>query len=108
MVQAKALTAQAIVESFKQGRFYSSTGPEIYALSVADGHVTIECSECKFIQFKSFEERGKIIYHKDASPITTAQMKLRDDILYIRVECVGFDGHVAWSNPIFLDDLHQT
>jgi hypothetical protein len=108
MVQAEELTAQAIVESFKHGRFYSSTGPEIYALKVEDGYVKIECSECKFIQFKSFEERGKIVYHKDATPITTAQMKVRDDILYVRVECVGFEGHVAWSNPIFLDDLCQT
>ncbi len=105
MVQAAELTHQAIVGSLKQGCFYSSTGPEIYALSVEDGSVKVECSECKFIQFKSFEERGNILHQKDASPITAGQMKLPDDILYVRVECVGFDGNVAWSNPIFVDDL---
>ncbi len=107
MVQAEELTQQAIVASLKQGRFYASTGPEIHALSVEDGYVKVACSECRFIQFKSFEERGKILYNKDASPITEGRMKLRDDIVYIRVECVGFDGHVAWSNPIFSDDLRK-
>lgn len=106
MVQAEELTQQAIVESLKQGRFYASTGPEIHALSVEDGYVQVTCSECKFIQFKSFEERGKILYQKDASPITEGQIKLRDDIKYVRAECVDFDGYVAWSNPIFPEDLY--
>ncbi|WP_105614083.1 CehA/McbA family metallohydrolase [Vallitalea okinawensis] len=102
MVQAESLTHAAIITALKNGRYYSSTGPEIYDYRVENGNVKVECSECKFIEFKAFEERGEIFFNKDASPLTEASLKIKEGMKYIRVECVDYDGNVAFSNPIFM------
>lgn len=105
-VQAAALNPVDIVKSLKQGGFYSSSGPEIYDLRVVDGQLTIECSPCKFIMFKSFPQRGAFRGNFDSGePMTQASMEVERDMQYIRVECIDFQGNVAWSNPIFVSDL---
>ncbi len=103
MVQAESLTHAAIITALKNGCYYSSTGPEIYDYRVENGIVKVECSKCKFIEFKAFEERGELFFNKDASPLTEASIKIKDGMKYIRVECVDYEGNVAFSNPIFMD-----
>jgi len=105
-VQANALTQPDIIESLKNGQFYSSTGPEVYDLCVEDGELKIECSPCKFIMFKAFPQRGPFIGNfATGKPLTSAAMEIEADMTYIRVECVDFEGNVAWTNPVFVADL---
>lgn len=107
-VQSGALTHVDIVRSLKQGDFYSSSGPEIYDLRVVDGELTIECSPCKFIMFKAFPQRGPFYGNfESGEPMTSASMMIEEDMQYIRVECIDFEGKVAWSNPVFVSDLLQ-
>ncbi|MBJ6360075.1 CehA/McbA family metallohydrolase [Paenibacillus sp. GCM10012307] len=107
-VQADALTPASIVSNLKEGRFYSSSGPEIYDLRVEDGQLAIECSPCKFIMFKAFPLRGPFVGNfENGEPLTFASMTIEEDMQYIRVECVDFEGKVAWSNPVFVADLLQ-
>jgi hypothetical protein len=105
-VQSEALTHPDIVSNLKQGSFYSSTGPEIYDLRVEEGQLMIECSPCKFIMFKAFPLRGPFVgNHESGEPMTAASMSIEEEMQYIRVECIDFDGRVAWSNPVFVADL---
>ncbi|OKP83059.1 PHP domain-containing protein [Paenibacillus sp. P32E] len=105
-VQSEALTPHDIVTSLKAGSFYSSTGPEIYDLRVEDGQLIIECSPCKFIMFKAFPLRGPFVgNYQNGEPLTVASMPVEPEMQYIRVECIDFDGNVAWSNPVFVADL---
>lgn len=107
-VQAEALTHADIVKSLKQGQFYSSSGPEIYDLRVEDGQLSIECSPCKFIMFKAFPLRGPFVgNYENGEPLTFASMTIEEEMQYIRVECIDFEGNVAWSNPVFVADLLQ-
>ncbi|BBH22263.1 phosphotransferase [Paenibacillus baekrokdamisoli] len=105
-VQSEALTHYEIVKSLKEGRFYSSTGPEIHSLKVEEGQLKIECSPCKFIMFKAFPLRGPFLGKFDSGePMTSASMPIDEEMTYIRVECIDFEGNVAWSNPVFVTDL---
>ncbi|BBI31929.1 PHP domain-containing protein [Cohnella abietis] len=107
-VQSAALTHVDIVQSLKQGQFYSSSGPEIYDLRVEDGQLSIECSPCKFIMFKAFPLRGPFVgNYESGEPVSQASMAIEEDMEYIRVECIDFQGNVAWSNPVFVADLIQ-
>lgn len=105
-VQADALSKRDIVGSLKSGSFYASSGPEIYDVRVEDGQLSIECSPCKFIMFKAFPLRGPFVGNfENGEPITSAAMSIEADMQYIRVECIDFEGRVAWSNPVFVADL---
>ena len=105
-VQADALTPVDIVSSLKKGQFYSSSGPEVYDLRVEDGELKIQCSPCKFIMFKAFPQRGPFIGDfENGKPLTQASMEIEEDMIYIRVECVDYEGNVAWTNPVFVADL---
>ncbi len=106
MVQADKLAHGDIITALKEGRYYSSSGPEIYDYYVQNGEVTVTCSECKFIEFKAYPERGNIFFNRDASPLTEAHLTIKKEMTYIRVECVDYDGNMAYSNPIFIDDLY--
>jgi hypothetical protein len=105
-VQSEALTHYEVVKSLKEGAFYSSSGPEVYDLRVEDGQLSIECSPCKFIMFKAFPQRGPFLGHYDTGKaMTKASMPIEEDMVYIRVECIDFEGRVAWTNPVFVADL---
>ncbi|SFS48745.1 CehA/McbA family metallohydrolase [Paenibacillus sp. BC26] len=105
-VQADSLTHSDVIRSLKKGQFYSSSGPEVYDLRVENGRLKIECSPCKFIMFKAFPQRGPFFGNfMSGEPLTQAMMEIEEDMTYIRVECVDFEGNVAWTNPIFVEVL---
>ncbi|BBI31930.1 PHP domain-containing protein [Cohnella abietis] len=105
-VEAEKLQQQSIISALKSGHYYSSNGPEIFDLRVEDGFLHIECSPVKFIRFITHPFNGRTLYHKDASLITKGSYRVEGLEQYIRVECVDFEGNVAWSNPIFPSELY--
>ncbi len=105
-VEAQALTHRDLIVSLKEGAYYSSTGPEIHDMRVEDGQLLVECSPCKLIMFKAFPLRGPFVGNfETGEPMTEASMSIEKEMTYIRVECIDFDGNVAWSNPVFVADL---
>lgn len=105
MVNAEDLTHDSIVEALLQGRFYSSSGPEIYDYGVIDGEVYVECTPVNHVHFvasdylnSGYSEWGE----KNKNTITKAKFKLKGDESYIRIECVDAYNNTAWTNPIFL------
>jgi hypothetical protein len=107
-VEAAQLEQQSIIDTMKEGRYYSSTGPEIYDLRVEDGWINLTCSPVKFIKFITNPGHGYKLYNKeDASPITEGRYRIRGNEQYVRIECIDFEGNIAWSNPIFPADLEE-
>ena len=96
-----------ILRALREGAFYASTGPEIYDFYIDDNKVAhVKCSPCATVKF--FCSRvTKLLRSEDGSPITEMAMEcpVRDDLFYLRVEVTDADGHVAWSNPIFLEEM---
>ena len=104
MVNAEALTKEAILAALKEGNFYSSCGPEIHEVTVEDGMVHVKCSPCEEIHVVSYPPRGKAHFALGGEPLTELTYPLKGGERYIRVECVDEHGHPAWSNAIFFDD----
>lgn len=105
MVKCPELSQQAIVEALVEGRFYSSSGPEIYAFGVEGGEVFVECSPVKAIHFVTYEVVGLSSFQAEKEgTLCSARYTLKGKEKYVRVECVDEAGNTAWSNPIFLQD----
>ncbi|MBO7747313.1 CehA/McbA family metallohydrolase [Paenibacillus sp. MWE-103] len=104
-VEADALKQDAVIDAMKAGRYYSSNGPEIRDLRVEDGYLKVTCSDVKFIKFITHPFNGRTIFNRDASPVREGAFRLDGGEVYVRVECVDYEGNVAWSNPVFPDDL---
>ncbi len=103
MVNAPSLSRADITKALYEGRFYSSTGPEIYALEIQGDKCLVQCSPVKAIHFVSYERRGKTYHAVPGTEISAAIHKFRGDEIFVRVECVDKYGRTAWSNPIFLE-----
>lgn len=96
----------SILESLKNGAFYSSCGPEIYDFYIEDGKAVIECSPAAKIRFHSDMHSTKITRSEDGS-LTRAELDLNGgwegSYDYIRATVIDHDGRYAWTNPIFID-----
>jgi hypothetical protein len=101
MVNAPELAHDAIMESLLAGRFYSSSGPEIYDYRIEAGEVAVECSPVKAIHFISYPSRGKSFRANGNDDLICARWKLQGDEIYVRVECEDRQGKYAWTNPIY-------
>lgn len=102
MVNTDELSHDAITSALHDGKFYSSTGPEIYYLSFDGSRVYVECSPVQRIYFRTYFRHGYSRCSGSGNKIVSADYELRGGEKYIRVECVDEKGGIAWSNPIFL------
>lgn len=102
MVQAPSLAPEALVDALKQGHYYSTQGPQIYALRHDGDFVEIECSPASAIfalgrGSKAETELGKGL-HGARLPLD----KLRRGG-HFRMVVVDEKGRRAWSNPYWFD-----
>jgi len=102
-VKARSLDPDHLLESLKQGRYYSSQGPEIFdiAVDVEAAEVRIECSPATVIAITG---RGARSQNTLGNELTEAVLPLgRFTESYFRVTVMDDRGLKAWSNPIWLD-----
>ena len=106
VVDGNQLNQEEVMKNIIQGNYYSSSGPEIYDFRVENGRVKIKCSKVQCIMFKSWPVRGDFLIDRQGDfPFTQASMEINSLMKYIRVECIDYNGKIAWTNPIFLEDL---
>jgi hypothetical protein len=100
MVKAERNEPAALVEALKAGHYYSSQGPSIETISVADGHIEIVCSPASHIIVAG---RGSKNQATAGFHLTRARFPL-DKFAgsWCRVMVVAEDGKIAWSNPIHM------
>jgi len=110
MVRAPALTEAAIFDALRQGRFYASTGPKIEDLRVvrdANGQpaLRVTCSPCQSITFYGHASYGRRVYAVPGELLDSAVCTFRREQVFLRVECRDEQGRIAWSNPLFVEDV---
>lgn len=103
MVNAPELTRDAILHALQTGNFYSSSGPQLYDVSIEADRVHVACSPCSEIHVITYPPRGKTYYMEEAS-LEELTYPLKGGERYVRVECIDAHGGVAWSNPVFLTE----
>lgn len=102
-VKAAARTREAILNSLFSGAFYASAGPQIYDFGLRDGGVYLSCSPCREIHFVTYPPRGKSFFTQTEDGLSTGFHQLEGRESYVRAVCVDFEGHSAWTQPIFFD-----
>ncbi len=107
MVRAENSIA-AILDALKEGKFYSSCGPEIHDFYVENGKACVRCSPAAKIRFHADKHPTRIVRAADGAALETAELSLVDkngnlQYEYVRAVVIDEDGKYAWTNPIFLD-----
>ena len=99
MVQAAELSAKAILEALRVGRFYATQGPEFHNISIEDGLITVETSPVSRISFCSnlywVDDRCR-----SGRGLTREVYRLRPNERFVRIRIIDENGKMAWSSPI--------
>ncbi|MBR4910157.1 MAG: CehA/McbA family metallohydrolase [Clostridia bacterium] len=93
-----------IIAALKEGKFYSSCGPEIYDFYVDGDKAVVECSPAAKIRLHS-ERHPTTVIRDSEGKLTRAEFDLTKNFApydYVRVSVGDSEGRLAWTNPIFL------
>ena len=104
MVKAEANDPDTLVEALKQGRFYSSQGPEIRSINWSRNEVEIECTAASVLIAQGNGSRATSIHGNSMTRGNINLSRLRDTE-WVRVTVVDSAGRKAWSNPIWRSEL---
>ena len=100
MVQAEALTETAVMDALRDGRFYATTGPEIYQIENLNcQEIIVRCSPAESVIFYSaspWSDGRTVIRHG----ITECRYRIQKNDRFVRIEIRDADGRKAWSSPI--------
>ncbi|MFH0920798.1 MAG: CehA/McbA family metallohydrolase [Fibrobacterota bacterium] len=102
MVNARALTQDAVLAALRSGNFYSTTGPAIHFFSVRDNLVTLECSPVKFAWLTGPTHRGQRLGGEGT--LTHASFCVPRDWEYACIVLEDEQGRRAWTNTLFIGD----
>lgn len=101
MVNAQALTRNAIMDALDRGNFYASMGPRFYSIEYIpeEGLVSVECSrDVRTVVFLSDTPWPSHACQRiDGSG--GAQYHLMPSDSYVRVELIDEEGRKAWCSP---------
>jgi hypothetical protein len=104
-VYCARLDPEALLDSLKAGRYYSTQGPSIRELLLNGGTLHVETSEAYAISLTGGGDRwqsGQERHSADGEPITEAEFDLTPFRgSYCRVTVVDPAGRSAWSNPVW-------
>jgi hypothetical protein len=104
-VHCEGLHPEALLESMKDGRYYSTQGPELRGLSVDGERLRVETSEAYAISLTGGGDRwqsGSERHGEVGAPIMEAEFDLAPFRgSYCRVTVVDQAGRRAWSNPVW-------
>ncbi len=101
MVKAEALEPELLLAALKQGDFYSSQGPRIHDIAVADNQVHVACSGAKSVLISGSGSASRSV-HGQGLERATLPLDAWGEEEYFRVTVTDDKGRRAWSNPIWL------
>lgn len=99
-VRAESLDPAEVVAALKSGHYYSSTGPEIHAISLSDDKIAVDCSPASKILLTGGVP-GRQVAAGEGLTRAVLPLDMFADSPYVRVT-VTDGGKRAWSNPVWL------
>lgn len=101
-VGAEDLTVPKLLRALREGRFYSSQGPEIRSFTMQGNDVRVECSPARSVIFASLRSKGFRVDAKGEEFLTETRAPLDVFAGYVRAEVRDERGRCAWTNPVML------
>ncbi|MBQ8508282.1 MAG: hypothetical protein IJ493_00050 [Clostridia bacterium] len=105
MVLSEELTYPSVIRALEEGRFYSSMGPTIEALTFDGSHVHVETSPARQITMFIGGKKTRYFVGDEAHPVTAADFDIPDNALYVRISVCDFAGRYADTRGFFRDEL---
>lgn len=105
MIKAEKLDYESVTDALIKGNFYSSQGPEIYALWLEDDKLHVECSPADKVTCTVNRRRCMSRYNEETGEITHAVFEIKPSDGYFRVTITDKKGNKADSNAYFTDTL---
>lgn len=100
MAQSPERTSEAVVDALRNGRFYASTGVEIGNIRVEGNRIRVETTTpCRLSAFSDNGYRRAIA----EGSVLEIDIPPHRPYTYIRIECAGNYGRVAWTQPFFIE-----
>jgi hypothetical protein len=104
-----------VLDALREGRFYSSAGPEIHSLELDDGAVTVRCSPVTSTTLVAGPRRGsranagrlgyphgaEILGRDSEGALTAVRLERPRGARYGRLELADASGRKAWTNPLW-------
>lgn len=102
VVHTNENSASSIINSLREGNFYSSTGNDI---TVALSGETLTAYSTNNSNFKFISRNGNVL--KEENNVKTSSYTIIGNESYIRVRSalVSSSGSIAWSQPFFIETL---
>jgi len=101
MVRTETNEPDAILAAMKAGLSYSSQGPEIHDIRIADDEIVVTASPARSISIVGRGSRAETAFAGDTL-LREARLPVeRFGGDWLRVWVMDADGKQAWSNPIF-------
>ena len=100
MVQAEEKTVPAVMEALRLGRFYATTGPQIYQIENKNNQeIIVHCSPAESIIFYSDSPwaAGRTVIR---SGMTECNYFIQENDHFERIEVRDAAGRKAWSSPM--------
>ena len=106
MVEATDMDTPHILRALRQGRYYSTEGPEIHLERIGADKVKVTCPPALKIEFVSDFGRtsGKLI---QGEGLIEAEYTINDGERFVRAEMTDENGRMAWSQTIRFDELYR-
>jgi hypothetical protein len=110
-VKSESLEPEALLEALKQGRYYSSQGPQIHEVAVSGNEMSIACSPVDTIvvvcgNSRTVGRHGRAITNAtlDLTKLDKGWL-LKEPSPWLRAVVIDHSGRRAWTNPIWRDEL---
>lgn len=102
MVKASENNPESLLAALKAGAFYSSTGPQIYDIRIAENNVEVDCTPAVNILVQG---QGSPMARIGGDSMTSGKVSLErlTHSPWIRITIIDRAGKRAWSNPIWRD-----
>jgi hypothetical protein len=105
-VRAESLDPELLLSALKAGRYYSSTGPELYDVWLDDGVITVRCSPARKVLVTGGVPGAQLIEGEALTECSLPVAMFGPGFCRVTVEDAA--GGRAWSNPIELGPQSAT
>ena len=105
MVESVDMESSSVIRALKNGRFYSTQGPEIHLVKIAPDKVKVICTPASKIEFICDAADGGKEFLGDG--LIEAEYTVSCGERFVRAEVTDMDGLMAWSNIITFDELYR-
>ena len=104
MVKSEQNTPESILESLKEGAFYSSQGPDFHDIEIKPDTVEVHSTPVSTVIIQG---QGSAYVGIHGESLTSSQLSLErlKKSPWLRVTIIDHNGKRAWSNPFWRDQV---